>query len=249
VKRISVGLLCVAFSAITVSVVAQDVNPQTNHPSPQERAKATVQQIRKLPAEWFIGPYIPSSRELLPLTNEQRADVYFHQTFLTAGAYVLRGFTAGIDQARGVPSQWGGGIGGYGERFASRYGQFIIGNTLHSVGNAALGYESRYDLCRCSGFWPRTRHAVMRNFMTYNRTERELRPALPLYVGSFSGGMISSVWFPRSHDVWRDGAYAALEQAAWGSAANWVSEFAIDIVHKLTAHKYSQNVAPPSSPR
>jgi hypothetical protein len=182
---------------------------------------------------------------LSPLTNKQRADVYLNQTFLTTGAYVLRGFSAGVDQARGVPSQWGGGIGGYGQRFASRYGQFIISNTLHSVGNAALGYESRYDLCRCTGFWPRTRHAIKRNFMTYNRTERQLRFAVPLYVGSFSAGMISSVWFPRPHDVWRDGAYAALGQAGWGSAYNWVSEFAIDILRKITPRKYSQNAPSP----
>ncbi|HXY03380.1 MAG TPA: hypothetical protein VEI49_07350 [Terriglobales bacterium] len=247
--RISAGLLCVVFLALTVSAAAQGDNSQTDHPTPQERVRTSLQQIRRLPAEWFIGPYIPSSRELLPLTNEQRADVYFHQTFLTAGTYVLRGFTAGIDQARGVPSQWGGGIDGYGRRFASRYGQFIIGNTLHSVGNAALGYESRYDLCRCTGLWPRTRHAIMRNFMTYNRTEHELRFAAPLYAGSFSAGMISSVWFPRTHDVWRDGAYAALQQAAWGSASNWVSEFAIDILRKVTGHKYSQNLLPSASCR
>jgi len=248
VRRLCAGFLCFAFLATTVSAVAQDTN-QTDHPSAQERVKETLQQIRKLPAEWLIGPYIPSSRELLPLTNEQRADVYFNQTFLTTGAYVLRGFTAGIDQARGVPSQWGGGIDGYGKRFASRYGQFIITNTLHSVGNAALGYESRYDLCRCTGFWPRTRHAIMRNFMTYNRSERELRFASPLYVGSFSAGMISSVWFPRPHDVWRDGAYAAIGQAGWGSAYNWVSEFSIDILRRLTGRRYPQNFPQPSSSR
>jgi hypothetical protein len=122
----------------------------------------------------------------------------------------------------------------------------MIANTFHSVGNAALGYETRYDLCRCTGFWPRTRHAIVRNFVTYNRTERELRPTVPLYAGSFGAGMISSVWLPRGHDLWRDGAYAAVEQAGWGSAYNWVSEFAIDILHKITAHKYPRTPADPS---
>jgi hypothetical protein len=148
---------------------------------------------------------------------------------------------AGIDQARGEPREWGGGIEGYGLRFSSRYGQFMIANTFHSAGNAALGYESRYDLCRCRGFWPRTRHAILRNFVTYNQTEHELRPTVPLYAGSFAAGMISSTWFPRGHDVWRDGTYAALEQAGWGSAYNWVSEFAIDILHKINGQKYPHN--------
>jgi hypothetical protein len=202
------------------------------------KPETSLQKVRDLPIEWLIGPYIPSSEPLQPLTNGQRQEVYIHQTFLTAGVYVERMFTAGIDQARGTPSQWGGGMAGYGRRFGSRYGRFVISNTFDSVGNAALGYESRYDLCHCTGFWPRTRHAIARNFVTYNRTERELRPAIPLYAGAFGAGMVSSVWLPGHRNVWKEGGYEALEQAGWGSAYNWVSEFAIDILHKLTNKRY-----------
>jgi hypothetical protein len=216
---------------------------ESNPPQPESKNQpgtlsVALQAVRNLPAEWFIGPYIPSSAPLIPLNNGQRADVYFNQTFLTANAYLLRMFTAGIDQARGVPAQWGGGMAGYGPRFGSRYGQFVIANTFHSVGNAALGYESRYDLCRCRTFWPRTRHAIVRNFVTYNRTERELRPAIPLYAGSFGAGMVSTSWLPGPRNLWKQGAYAALGQAGWGSAYNWVSEFGIDLLRKITKKKY-----------
>jgi hypothetical protein len=211
---------------------------QPNHKNEPSRLRSTLQTVRNLPAEWLIGPYIPSGRPLTPLTTQQRTDVYFHQTFLTAGPYVLEMFTSGIDQARGVPSQWGGGMAGYGRRLGSRYGQYVVANTLHSFGNAALGYESRYDICRCTGLWPRTRHAIARNFVTYNRTERELRPAIPLYAGSFGAGMVSTAWLPGPRNMWKQGAYAALGQAGWGSAYNWVSEFAIDILRKVTKKKY-----------
>jgi hypothetical protein len=147
-------------------------------------------------------------------------------------------FAAGIDQARGVPSAWGGGLPGYGRRFGSRYGEFVIANTLQSAGNAAFGYETRYDLCRCTGFWPRTRHAVVRNFVTYNRTERERRLQIPLYAGSFGAGMISSAWLPGHRNAWKEGAYSALIQAGLGSGINWVSEFATEILHKITGRKY-----------
>ena len=229
------GILVLATSACCFG---QDATPAPSHQTSEEKLRTTLVEIRRLPAEWLIGPYVPSSKPLTPLNNEQRADVYFHQTYLTAAAYGLRMVSAGVDQARGVPYQWGGGVEGYGRRFASRYGEFIIANTFHSVGNAALGYETRYDLCRCTRFWPRTQHAIMRNFMTYDRTETERRLALPLYLGSFGAGMISSVWFPKPHDVWRDGAYAALGQAGWGTAYNFVSEFAIDILRKVTGQKY-----------
>jgi len=223
---------------------------QESPPSPPKANKTepgklmvTLQAVRDLPAEWLIGPYIPSTAPLTALTNAQREDVYFHQTFLTANAYLLRLFTAGIDQARGVPSQWGGGMAGYGPRFGNRYGQFVIANTFQSAGNAALGYESRYDLCRCHTFWRRTRHAVVRNFVTYNETEHELRPQLPLYAGSFGAGMLSAVWLPGRRNVWREGAYSALGQAGWGSAYNWGSEFAIDILRKITKGKYPRVVS------
>ena len=50
--------------------------------------------------------------------------------------------------------------------------------------------------------------------------------------------MISSTWLPRPHDLWKDGAYGALEQAGFGSAYNWVGEFSIDILRKITKNKY-----------
>jgi hypothetical protein len=206
--------------------------------------QTTLEQIRNLPAEWLIGPYIPSSRPLHPLANDQRFAVYLRQTYSTAGAYALRLFAAGIDQARGSPYQWGGGVEGYGKRFASRYGTFMIASTFHAAGDAALGYEPRYDFCRCTGFWPRTKHAIVRNFAVRNRSERELRPAIPLYAGSFAAGMISSTWLPRPHDLWRDGAYGALEQGGFGSAYNWVSEFSIDILRKITRKNYPRSGPP-----
>jgi hypothetical protein len=197
------------------------------------QSESTLGKIRDLPFVWLIGPYIPPSGPFQPLTNQQRREVYFRQTFLTVGTYVARMFSAGVDQARGVPSQWEGGMTGYGKRFGNRYGQLVIQNSIVAAGNAALGYEPRYDLCRCTGFWPRTRHAVSRYFVAYNRTERELRPQIPLFVGAFSAGMLSDVWLPGKRNPWRDGGYNALAQAGYGSGINWVSEFALDILHKL----------------
>jgi hypothetical protein len=191
-----------------------------------------------LPAEWLIGPYIPSDRPLQPLTLQERRDAYIHQTFLNAGAYLARMFTGGIDQARRVPPEWGGGMDAYGLRFGSRYGQFVISSTLQSAGYAVLGYEPRYDLCKCRGFWPRTKHAMARNFYTYNRTEHEKRPAIPLYVGSYAAGMLASLWTPGHRHAWKDGLYATVGQAGYGMGVNWASEFALDILHIISKERY-----------
>jgi hypothetical protein len=232
------GYLFAVFLGLVPFCLGQKTDPKaTDHKS----TESTVQKLRDLPAEWLIGPYIPSSGPLHPLSNQQRARVYFKQTFFSVQPYAARLFVAAIDQARDTPSQWGGGMSGYGQRFGSRYGSFVLASTVESAGNAALGYENRYDFCRCKGFKKRSLHAIMRNFMTYNRTERDLRPAIPLYAGSFAAGMVSSTWLPGPRNAWTEGAYSALIQAGYGSAINWVSEFSLDILRKITNNRYPRN--------
>lgn len=221
------------------SGTGQEKSTEKNLQQPDVQVQGTtLEKMRNLPIVWLIGPYIPPQGPLLPLTKAERTEVYFRQTFLTAGTYLARAFSAGVDQARGTPYQWGGGAQGFGKRYASRYGQFMIASTLHAVGNGALGYESRYDLCRCRGFWPRTRHAVARNFYTYDRTEWQKRPATPLYAGSFAAGMIANTWLPGHHNAFAEGAYGAMWQAGIGSGYNFVSEFALDFLRKLKIEKH-----------
>jgi hypothetical protein len=214
---------------------------QNGNQSPEEgpvaKVEAGVNRVMNLPAEWFLGAYVPSDRNLQPLNNRERGQVYVRQTYLTGASYLKRLFAAGVDQARGVPSQWGGGFPAYGRRFASRYGQFIIQNTLTSAGDAALGYEPRYDLCRCLGFWPRTRHAMWRNFVTYNSTEMEKKPQIPLYLAAFSAGALAATWKPGNQSPWQNGAHAVLAQAGFGTLSNWLQEFALDLGHKLSRNK------------
>lgn len=219
---------------------AQQDKPLPPSPSQSQQdtqvEESTLHRVGTLPIEWLIGPYIPQSGPFTPLTGKQRTRVYFEQTYFNVGSYAARAFAAGIDQARGEPRDWGGGAAGYGRRFASRFGQFAIENTFVAAGNAALGYEPRYDLCRCTGFWPRTKHAIARNFVAYDSSERKLHPQIPLYVAAFGAGAISSQWMPQDPSPWRNGAYVALQQAGYGSGINWVSEFALDILHKLGVH-------------
>ncbi len=207
------------------------------NPAPQESTQTTRQKLEHLPIEWIIGPYIPVQGKLAPLTNKERADIYFRQTFLTAGSYLARAFSAGLDQARGAPHQWGGGFAGYGRRYAARYGEFVVQNSIFSGGNALLGYEPRYDFCRCDGFWRRTGHAISRNFVAYDHTERQLRPQIPTYVAAFAAGLLYNEWLPGPQHEWRGGAYNMLSQAGIGSGYNFVSEFSIDILHMFGLKK------------
>jgi hypothetical protein len=198
---------------------------------------AALLKARDWEGGWLTGVYVEKGRPLIPVTVQQRREIYLEQTLATPGAYMKRMFAAGIDQARGAPSQWDDGWGGYAERFASREGQFIAANSLAALGNAKLKYEPRYDQCNCSGFWPRTRHAIVRNFLTYNQSEQELHPQWALYGGSFGGGLISTAWKPHPRNPFAEGGRAMLGQAGYGALLNFFIEFSTDINRKIGARK------------
>lgn len=195
-------------------------------------AEVGLIRARNWESTWISGVYVRRDQPLLTLTFKQRKTIYLRQTLTTPGAYMKRMFGAGIDQASGTPRQWDDGWGGYAERFASREGQFITANTLAALGNAALGYEVRYDKCKCDGLWPRTRHAFMRNLMTYDRTEQHWRPQLALYGGAFGGGLVSSAWKPGPRSGFAEGGRAMAGQLGWGTLLNFVTEFSKEINRK-----------------
>ncbi len=197
----------------------------------------TFVKVRDWETGWVTGDYVGKNRELIALSTKQRTEIYLQETWTTPGPYLKRMFIAGIDQARGTPREWGGGWGGYGKRFGSREGQFLIGNSIAALANAKLKYEPRYDQCKCEGFGHRTRHAILRNFLTYNESERELRPQWGLYAGAFGGGLISTAWKPHPRNALAEGGFAVLGQAGWGALLNLFTEFADDMNRKLGARK------------
>lgn len=194
--------------------------------------KAGLLKARDWESGWITGVYVARNRQLVTLTGRERTEYYLRQTLTTPAAYMKRMFAAGIDQASGSPRQWDDGWGGYAERFASREGQFITANTLAALGNAKLGYEVRYDKCKCDGAWPRSRHAILRNFLTYDRSEQHFRPQLALYGGALGGGLVSTTWKPGSQSYWKNGVWGMVGQAGYGALVNFFTEFSREINRK-----------------
>ncbi|HXJ91746.1 MAG TPA: hypothetical protein VMT20_02555 [Terriglobia bacterium] len=206
---------------------------QAQETVPQAPAKKTDQQIN---VNWLYGSYVPKEVPLRSLTNHERVKLYVRQSFTTPGIYVKTALFSIGDQIDNSPPEWGSGFAGFGRRFASRQGQFVVQNSFSSLGNAMLGYEPRYDRCRCSGFWRRTGHALLRDFFTYNRTEKELRPQIPLFVAAFGAGVVAGTWKP-NNDLVGEGYRSVITQAGFGFLANWVGEFAPDAKRILRKNK------------
>src|SRR5271166_1553849 len=186
----------------------------------------------QLKVNFIYGAYVPKDTPLVSLTGHQRAHLFVLQTFTTPGIYVKTTFLALMNQASGTPYEWGGGRDGFGRRAASSYARSSIQNVFSTLGNAVLQYEPRYDRCRCVGFGPRTKHALMRNFVTYNKTEKELRPQIALYGAAFGAGLLSSLWMPNDQ-LWKDGFRGVETQIGLGMVSNWIAEFAPEIERRL----------------
>jgi hypothetical protein len=58
-----------------------------------------------------------------------------------------------------------------------------------------------------------------------------------MYAGAFAAGLLYNTWLPARHNIWEGGAYSMLSQAGIGSGYNFVSEFALDILHAFHLKK------------
>jgi hypothetical protein len=111
----------------------------------------------QLEVNWLYGAYIPKEAPVTPLNGEQRYRLFIRQSFTTPGIYIKTGFFAIHDQVENTPPEWGDGFEGFAKRVGTRQTQFLLQNSFTSLGNALVGWEPRYDRCKCDGFWPRTR--------------------------------------------------------------------------------------------
>lgn len=190
------------------------------------QSRTTDNQIN---VNWLYGSYVPKDVPLRSLRGRERLKLSVRQTYTTPGIYIKTTLFAVRDQIAYSQPEWGPGFDGFAKRLANRQGQFIVQNSVISLGDGILGWEPRYDRCRCSGFWGRTRHAVVRNFVTYDSTERSLRPQIMPYVGAFSGAVLATKWEP-GNSSWEVRSYqAAITQIFAGVGINWIGEFGPEI--------------------
>lgn len=195
-----------------------------------------IDRDKQINVNWLYGTYLPKEVPLEPLNSDQRVQLYIRQTFTYWGIYMKTTAFALRDQVHHTHPEWGTGFGGFSKRLGTRQAEFVIQNSVTSLGDGLLGWEPRYDRCRCSGLWWRSRHAIVRNFVTYDRTEKSLRPQLFTYLGAFTGSVTTTTWQPGNPN-WRVKGYqAAITQVPVGIAVNLLGEFAPDVV-RIIFHK------------
>jgi hypothetical protein len=196
-----------------------------------------TQNSGQIQVNWLYGSYVPKEVPLESLNGDMRFKLYIRQTYLTWGIYFKTLCFTLRDQNHDTYPEWGDGFDGFMKRYASRQGEFILQNSVIALGDGALGWEPRYDRCRCKGFWARTRHALSRNFVTYARDEKSLRPQVFPYLGAFTGSVAATTWTPGQNQWQVKGYQAAITQIPVGMGINWISEFAPEITRIIRRNK------------
>ena len=219
-----------ALPLLVPSCVGQE--PARSPPTPVPSVNTT------LPVNWVYGAYLPKDAPIVPLTGKERFKLYLRQTYTTPGIYVKTGFFAIHDQVKETEPEWGDGVSGFAKRVASIQAGNVIQNSLTALGNAAVGFEPRYDRCRCEGAWPRIRHAVVRNFITYGgRDDKAIRPQIMSYAAAFGAGVTVASWEPNYPSVLPKGYQSVLTQAWVGVVVDALAEFAPDVKRMIHKNK------------
>jgi hypothetical protein len=214
-------------TAIPIAPHGRDVTPSFEVPDPQTEVN------------WLYGAVVPREVPLEPLDVHERFDLFFRGTFTTPGLYGETSILALHDQFvhGNVTSPWGPTLSGFAKRLGTREGEAVVQNSITALGDGLLGWEPRYDRCRCDGFWRRTRHALVRDFVTYDVTEKSLRPQIMPYLGAFSGAALATTWEPGNPNWKIEGYQAAVLQMAAGLGVDLIGEFGSDIARLFRGKK------------
>jgi hypothetical protein len=228
-------------ASIRRSVISVSLALLVTTSSAQEKTQTTGQAEssvnNQLPVNWLYGAYVPKDVPLVPLNGRERFKLYVRQTYTTPGIYIKTGFFAVHDQVRDTPSAWGDGFSGFAKRVGSNQATNVIQNSFTSLGQGMVGWEPRYDRCRCEGGWPRFRHAFLRNFITYDHSEQSIRPNIMPFAAAFGAGAMAATWNPNNPTITVKGYQSVITQAWVGVIINGIGEFAPDVKKKLRRHK------------
>lgn len=196
-------------------------------------ASVKPQTTQSVDATGVIGPFAQGTAppEFVPLTASERLRVYLRRTF-GIGSIFDSAAGAGIRQWDDTPKEWKHGAEGYGDRFGSSYAAHLIRQTLEYGASAALREDNRYIRSGESGFWKRSKHAIVYTFMVRNDAGNE-RFAYSRFGSAAGASFISRIWQPHSTNSAGDGAVAFGITIGSDVGANMFHEFWPDIRRRV----------------
>lgn len=149
--------------------------------------------------------------------------------------FFLGGFFAAISQAEGSDPSFGGGLRGYGKRYAANLGDQMIGNFMsESVYPVLLRQDPRYFRRGAGSGSSRTAYALSRVFVTRNDSGRRFFNFSEV-LGVATAVAISNTYSPDARQ-WRSNVQKFSAQIAVDAIGGVLKEFWPDIKRKLFSH-------------
>lgn len=143
----------------------------------------------------LVGTRVPRGLTWSAPTPKERWRVWWRGIAASPGSYIRATASAGFGQLGNTPQQYGQGWDAYGKRVGLNFATYGLQDSASQGLAAAAGYEMRYIQCSCTKTLPRIGHALMYNFVTYNRHGKKVLN-WPSIVGGYSAGMLSSSFTP-----------------------------------------------------
>jgi len=205
----------------SVAPFASNSDPQTKH-QVDTRVFGIVPSHNTLPDQSIVAPL--STRKKFKLAA---ADSFGQTAFGLAGVY------AGIGQLDHQYPEFGLGVSGFAKRYATAYGDQVIGNYMvEAVFPAMLHQDPRYYRMAYGGFIKRTVYAVSRMLITRSDSGAA-QFNFSQVAGTAAGAAIANLYYPDR--TFKGTTQRFGIQLASGGVFNVLKEYWPDLRRKLSS--------------
>jgi hypothetical protein len=169
-------------------------------------------------------------------TEQTKLRHYFYDAF---GPYPIAGgaILGAIDQADKAPPEWGQGAAAYGERVGSDFGIALVTTTTRYALAEALGEDTLYYRCECTGAFRRLNHALISTVTARHGSDGHRRLSLPAIIAPYVGTLTAVYgWYPSRYGV-KDGLRMGNYTLLAFAGINIAREFIYGGPHTLFGHR------------
>ena len=170
-----------------------------------------------------------------PLSGSQRAALFFHNDFASAGALLRTVAPAIASQLNNTPQEWEKTGEGFGRRVGLNFVTSTSQDLIQSGSAALFGHDPRYQRCECKGGWRRIGHAFS-GLVLLADSNGILRFDPSNLLGAYGSGYLGASLYPARYALEVKGTQLGHEQAGTVVAKNLLLEFGPDI-RRILRHK------------
>ena len=210
----SVGVVAL-IAAATLSVKSQETQPDvapTQTPAATTNQTSTQTTTAQTTTDQYVFP-----------THGERFKRYVNSA---VGPFSLlrTSASAGINQWRDSPEEWGQGMKGYGRRWASGLGRNLVQQTVTYGLDEALTLDTGFEKSKREGFGARLKDALVQNVTSRTRSGNRVI-SVPRLAGVYTGGIVAAkTWYPDRYTV-TDGLKQGTTTLLTGFGINLLREF------------------------